>query len=132
MTMLARAPQVRNESKIIRYTNYQVAANCKIITTYTHYKGGLHKHPQLLMHFKMKCTKCKLSSCNGQTYLCPFCKHTTVCQDDNRMHLLLKHNKMGRNDRRKWEECQGEASGNSKISSYSSYTPTPKKIAGKV
>ena len=38
MTMLARAPQVRNESKIIRYTNYQVAANCKIITTYTHYK----------------------------------------------------------------------------------------------
>ena len=39
---------------------------------------------------------------------------------------------MGRNDRRKWEECQGEASGNSKISSYSSYTPTPKKIAGKV
>ena len=25
--------------KIIRYTNYQVAADCKIITTYTHYKG---------------------------------------------------------------------------------------------
>ena len=40
MTMLARTPQVRHEffQKIIRYTNYQVAANCKIITTYIHYK----------------------------------------------------------------------------------------------
>ena len=25
--------------KIIRYTNYQVAADCKIITTCAHYKG---------------------------------------------------------------------------------------------
>ena len=105
---VSACPQVRNESKIIRYTNYQVAANCKIITTYTHYKGALHKHPQLLMHFRMKCTKCKLSSCNGQKYLCPFCKHTTVCQDESRMHLLLKHNQMG------------------------SHIPTPERIADEV
>ena len=36
---------------------------------------------------------------------------------------------MGRNDRRKWGECQGETSGNNKRSSY---IPTPKRIADKV
>ena len=38
--MLACAPQVRNGffQKIICYTNYQVALNWKIITTYIHYK----------------------------------------------------------------------------------------------
>ena len=59
------------------------------------------------MHFRMKCTKCKLSSCNGQTYLCPFCKHTTVCQYESRSHLLFKHNKLTKNDKRK---CEGETS----------------------
>ena len=59
----------------------------------------------------MKCTKCKLSSCNGQKYLCPFCNHTTVCQYESRAHLLFKHNQMSRNNKRKWDgECEGETS----------------------